>query len=421
MDSAPKKLVTQLRAIDTQVSANPEARKYSEIWGWQAPAIDKNDLAYMARMLARRVEALDWSQAGDTAAEILEDLAGKAASVLQHNVPNLTAGPNAALSIQAYLCAVDFQVNAIMTVEQVSSVFQLPANLGRGVRVAQKRLDQATSQMEGIEGILANILKAHDAAGKLPITQSDLEEALEAVEKSRAATIRYEVSAETGANKVKEIEDRLAGVANEASGVLARVNAAYRAATSQGLAQAFSAKSKKLSDSLLVWTGVLFAGLGAAVWIARERFPAMLETLKETPNWGAVAAHGVLGLLSVAAPVWLCWVATKQIGQRFRLAEDYGYKAALATAYEGYRTEAARLDPLFEAQLFATALNRLDELPIRLIERDVAGSPFHELLTSKEFREAIDKVPELKERLVGIIRAKRPAKDEQERDKATVE
>lgn len=37
-----------------------------------------------------------------------------------------------------------------------------------------------------------------------------------------------------------------------------------------------------------------------------------------------IVVNLLLSLLSVGAPVWFAWLATKQIGQRFRLAEDIG-------------------------------------------------------------------------------------------------
>ncbi|MFX8523854.1 hypothetical protein ABTM10_20480, partial [Acinetobacter baumannii] len=72
----------------------------------------------------------------------------------------------------------------------------------------------------------------------------------------------------------------------------------------------------------------------------------------------------------------------KQIGQRFRLAEDYAFKASISRAYEGFRREAARFDKDMEARLLASALTRLDELPLRLVEPTSHGSPWHELATS---------------------------------------
>ena len=138
-----------------------------------------------------------------------------------------------------------------------------------------------------------------------------------------------------------------------------------------------------------------------------DRFPQILSSMAitstdGTTKWGLIFAQMLISVLSLGAPIWLAWVATKQIGERFRLAEDYAYKATLSSAYEGYRTEAAGLDPVFQAQLFSIALSRLDEIPLRLIDKHVAGSPMHELLKSPEFRAAVEKTPGLREVVLGI-------------------
>jgi phage gp37-like protein len=157
---------------------------------------------------------------------------------------------------------------------------------------------------------------------------------------------------------------------------------------------------------------VLLGSLLAAGILSHQRFPQILTAVTGTPDWGVVLLNLALGALSVAPAVWVAWIATKQIGQRFRLAEDYAYKAALSTAYEGYRAEASKLDPLFEAQLFAIALGRLDELPLRLVEKDVHGSPWHELVTSTEFENAVNSHPELKQRIASIFRRQKPVSGE---------
>lgn len=57
-----------------------------------------------------------------------------------------------------------------------------------------------------------------------------------------------------------------------------------------------------------------------------------------------------------------------------------------------------------EGQLFSIALTRLDELPLRLVDNHVAGSPLHELIKSVEFSAAMDAVPGLRRRLDAIFR-----------------
>ena len=110
----------------------------------------------------------------------------------------------------------------------------------------------------------------------------------------------------------------------------------------------------------------------------------------------------ILSILSVGAPLWFAWVATKQITQRFRLAEDYAYKASVAKAYEGYRREAAKIDPAFAARLFGSSLTRLEEAPLRLMEENSHGSPLHELFGSSKLQAAAAIFPEFREKLLEL-------------------
>lgn len=77
-----------------------------------------------------------------------------------------------------------------------------------------------------------------------------------------------------------------------------------------------------------------------------------------------------------------------------RTAEsDYAFKASISRAYEGYRREAARIDKDLEARLLASALTRLDEVPLRVVETVTHRSPWHELMASDTVRDALKSVP----------------------------
>ncbi len=116
-----------------------------------------------------------------------------------------------------------------------------------------------------------------------------------------------------------------------------------------------------------------------------------------------ISINVILSILSIGAPVWFAWLSTKQIGQNFRLAEDYAFKASVAKAYEGYRREAASLDPLFEQRLFGSALTRLEEAPIRLVEARSFSSPLHEFISNDEIKKAFDTIPAFKEKVIELV------------------
>lgn len=144
-----------------------------------------------------------------------------------------------------------------------------------------------------------------------------------------------------------------------------------------------------------VWVGGLVIALGIGSWIGSTQLRSFSEVIKQPDSNSTVAVINlVLALLSVGATVWFSWLATKQIGQRFRLAEDYAFKASVSRAYEGYRREAANIDEEFVSRLFSSALSRLDEQPLRLVESTTHGSPWHELASSDLIRKATASVPD---------------------------
>lgn len=403
-------LVEHLKALARQLQAHGEARRFADMWDWQSPPLDKNDLATMAEDLASKVDAINWDSATSEVGQILEGLSQKVLVLTQRNAPNLGSGPAACESIVSGLYAIEMRVGAIVSQKEIKGTFALPASLKRQVEVAKQRLESSINEISEIDQKLKHIERAYEAAEELPVTQQELESAIAEVRSISKQVKEHDQFAEATSSKVAASQVELDAVMAKASEVLGKAENAYRAATSQGLAHAFSTKADELKQSMFLWVFGLLVALVIAGMISTERFPTILAAVTGKPDWGVVVANVVLGAISLAAPVWFAWVSTKQIGQRFRLSEDYGYKAALAAAYEGYRTEAARLDKAFEAQLFATALGRLDELPLRLVEKDIAGSPMHELFSSVEFKEAAEKVPRLVDRIYSILKREVPKK-----------
>lgn len=164
-----------------------------------------------------------------------------------------------------------------------------------------------------------------------------------------------------------------------------------------------------------IWVVGLVVALVAGSYFGSSQLHTLSELFRQPDVTSSVVILNlILSLLSVGAPVWFGWLATKQIGQRFRLAEDYAFKASISRAYEGFRREAARVDKDMEARLLASALTRLDELPLRLVEPDSHGSPWHELASSDLVKDAMRAVPgfagQVKELAASAMKAVSPSK-----------
>ena len=229
--------------------------------------------------------------------------------------------------------------------------------------------------------MVERIERAYEAADRLP---ADLESLSEA--RKEAGSLLQEVAASH--ERVSEIrtngeriESVLKDSANEADDILEKCKTTYLAATSVGLAAAFGRRSQRLANSMLYWIGGLVVALIAGILLGIYRLSAIASAFNsdQTPVL-EVVLNILLLILSVGAPVWFAWLSTKQIGQRFRLSEDYGYKASIAQSYEGLRREAARFDKDMETRLLVSVLAHLDELPLRLIKEQDYDSSWRDLV-----------------------------------------
>jgi hypothetical protein len=193
--------------------------------------------------------------------------------------------------------------------------------------------------------------------------------------------------------------------AKDAEKLIAQCDEAYRTTTSKGLAAAFDERAGKLGSSVVGWVVGLIIALSIGAYLGATRLEALTKLLAAAnPNVGSILLQAILSTLAIGAPIWFAWLATKQVGQNFRLSEDYAFKASVAKAYEGYRREAARIDPTFEARLFSSALTRLEEAPLRLVEQNQPSSPWQEALASNKMQKTIDSIPELRDRALELVR-----------------
>lgn len=271
----------------------------------------------------------------------------------------------------------------------------------RRLRVLRQQLRGMEADLKGLKPrtktlveMVDRIEQAHSTADRLPTDLESLSEARKAVSKLVREVTRDRDRVSEVRGRGEEAEAVLNQSAAEAKAVLVRCETAYSAATSVGLAAAFSERSRELATSMWFWIIGLVVALAAGSYLGSDQLRGLSEILTSTEASGSVIMlNVVLSILSVGAPVWFAWLSTKQIGQRFRLAEDYAFKASISRAYEGFRREAARFDQDMEAKLLGSALARLDELPLRLVEEKSHGSPWHELASSDVVKRAMNEIP----------------------------
>lgn len=303
----------------------------------------------------------------------------------------------------------------------------MPVQLAKRLRSIQVEIEAIVPNKEAIEQQIRLIHEATEAAESLPADIQSLKDARNTISKLSGESSELYGKIDDRHNKATESLNQISAKQEEAEKLVQQCGEAYRVTTSIGLAGAFDQRAKRLSLSMWVWVGGLLIALAIGSYIGSHRVQLLSSAISDKePHWGVIWMHVVLSLLSVGAPLWFAWLATKQVGQRFRLAEDYAFKASVAKAYEGYRREAARIDAAFEARLFSSALTRLEEAPLRLVESETHGSPWHELVSSEAFRKAIESIPEFRDKFIEITKAglsslnaspsKKESKEDSEKD-----
>jgi len=388
---------------------------FAEAWGWNCPALTRHDLAALPARLARDIREANPDHLSDLEQAVVRDVPRRLQYVGANTVPNLWGGNNGA-AVAAYtttLAALRESLAPLIGWQRVSDPKAMPAPTARRLRALQAEIDQLLPDKERLSKQVAEIVAAHEAAESLPVDMERLKDARKdtAAASADAAAARKaaEAHAAEAADHLKDILARQ----TEAQRLVAQCEEAYRINTTKGLAAAFDLRASQLALSLRMWVLGLIVALmvGAALGAGRiQQLSMLLGT--PSPSWGAVWMNLLLSLAAVGAPVWFAWIATRQIGQRFRLAEDYAFKASVAKAYEGYRREAARLDEALEQRLFSSALTRLEEAPLRLVESETPGSPWHEFVQSPAFQRASQAVPELWQAAGRFLGSVRPASPE---------
>jgi hypothetical protein len=367
-------------------ASTPSEATYLEIWGWNLPAINSAEFAAYVRAPVKRLHSLTDKEVSNEDLAALQKFAVRAQIVQTNSVPQLPGG--GAFHVYLTVRSLVDSINETITKytdeadwQKIESDKLLPRLQVRRLKSIENKIDKLSASSDDVEAKLNRINDADAAAKELPETLESLGEARDAFVEAKA-----EIDANRGSieNKLKESDEALKEIQAaqaRAAELVELTEQARAAAVTQGLGAAFAGRAATLQVTTAV-LGVFLALTLLLGWYVSSNRIAAIHALMGNPAASVklLWVNFALVLTSVGAPVWFAWLLTKQIGQRFRLAEDYAFKATVAKAYEGYRKEAARHnDPDLEKKLFTLALTRLEEPPLRLIEKATPGTPLQDI------------------------------------------
>ena len=361
---------------------------------WSFPGLSGAELVEEVRSVIDLIEDHQTDDLGDSESRIT-DYIRRLDHLHSQTIPNIWGNAGAAVpAFQFTINGLRKALSSVLIVDDHAETLAKRRKLRRQLRGMEAELKGLKPRTASLATMVSRIEQAHNAADQLPTDLESLAEAREKIDElvrnatqdhGRILGIREEVD---------ELGMQLKKNGKEAIAILDLCETAYSAATSVGLAAAFGERSNALSKSMWFWIFGLVVALSTGTIFGSFQVRSLLNMIDVPGASGSVIVlNALLSFLSVGAPIWFAWLATKQIGQRFRLSEDYAFKAAVSRAYEGFRRETARFDKDMEAKLLASALARLDELPLRLLEAQSYGSPWHELVSSEVMMKAMREVP----------------------------
>ncbi|HDR1190445.1 TPA: hypothetical protein QB271_001185 [Pasteurella multocida] len=128
----------------------------------------------------------------------------------------------------------------------------------------------------------------------------------------------------------------------------------------------------------------------------KKELDAPIESSAEWRNWGLIILFaGISGLLyfefyigfdyvrfvsrlPLSLPlIWLIWTNTQRNNHLVRVQEEYAYKAAVATAFEGYQRKVDELEERdLKKLLLELSVRNMGDNPVRLFDKNVKNSPF---------------------------------------------
>jgi hypothetical protein len=380
MHSSLEGLCAALDALGAAIVAGkPDSITFLTTFGWNCPPLTSHQIADAALQISSSIRSANVSSPDDEQAEKFTQCQASVVAFQATTLPYFFNG-HATTAYPNYLALITY-VKSV-----VDPIVSLPKIQAKQVMAATRRLENLTATIDkaiidekALSAKITLINEATNSADELPVTLKQLKEAQAQVERSSGTASEFIGKIDTLHQESLDSLSLIREKVIESEDLARQCAEAYRTTTSTGLAAAFDARAKKLERSVNYWVGGLFCALAAGAVLGYFRFEKLSEVMTQSqgdPN--TVWIEFLLSALSLGLPIWFAWISTTQIGERFRLSEDYAFKASVATAYEGYRREAAKFSSGIEERLFGAALSRLEEEPLRYVKTHASSSPLHE-------------------------------------------
>ncbi len=195
------------------------------------------------------------------------------------------------------------------------------------ISAAKDGAEAATSALVAMQSQTSEAA-AKAASESASITKINLE-----VKKLLASMNEATTTANDAQQRVEAYESEIARLNSAFEATQTKLEGLLPHATSAGLASAFHIQKSRFSKPRILWLTLFVGAICALLIVAACGLPPSNET------WDSILRHLVNRLPLVAPLIWLAIYSGHHYNMALRMEEDYAFKEALSTAFEGYKRE----------------------------------------------------------------------------------
>jgi hypothetical protein len=221
------------------------------------------------------------------------------------------------------------------------------------------QLAAATSQDHGTTS--QNVTDTQALLNSARTSEANLQEVLKRLAKSD----------ETATGHEKRVKD----LADEVEALKERVEGLLPGATSAGLASSFSQQRSRFMSPQKQWLRTFVVCIFVLFVLALPSFLSAIGLIHQTDQSWDATWRSLTMRLPIALPIiWLAIYAGRNYMLSLRMEEDYAYKEAISTAFEGYKREMEKIgagdneNPTPITTLCTNILRAIAERPGRIYE-----------------------------------------------------
>ncbi|MEP5620946.1 MAG: hypothetical protein ABJP82_00015, partial [Hyphomicrobiales bacterium] len=242
MHETLKEIQEQLEDLETAIddTITHESSFGQQSGNWSFPGLSKLEISSRVREIRDSIEAFgtDKLQKGS---KQLTSYPSRIRFLIDHTIPNLEGNPQVGVStLYLTLDGLERALKPNLNGDPNKEATQRVKNLNKRLRSREAQLDNLSPKLDELDQKIERIENAHSTADQLPTDLQALREARASINQIHTEVEAQRKLVTEASAEIQSVSDALNQRGTEAKSILERCETAYSAATSVGLAKAFS-------------------------------------------------------------------------------------------------------------------------------------------------------------------------------------